>query len=160
MNRITKIIIMVVICLTVGYLSGKVTRDNLDTWYVFLKKPSFNPPSWVFAPVWITLYIMMGSAAGIVWSFIDTQKDKVRKGLFYFLINLALNALWSFIFFGLKSPLLALIEIVFLWFFIYKTFLQFLNVSKSAGYLLIPYLLWVTYAFILNTTIWWLNIGK
>lgn len=158
MDSTIKILLMVAICLSACYLSGKVTRNNIDTWYVSLEKPYFNPPSWVFSPVWVTLYIVMGIATGIVWSKIDNQKENVRKGLTYFWITLALNTLWSFIFFGLKNILLSLIEIIFLWILIYKTNVLYLKVSKTAGYLFIPYLLWVTFAISLNASIWWLNM--
>ena len=148
---------MIATCVAIGYISGEVTRDSTDTWYPTLEKPVFNPPSWLFAPVWTTLYVMMGLAAGLVWHKIDVQKETVRKGLLFFAIQLALNALWSILFFGLQNPLLALIEIVVLWLMIYETFVQFNKVSKIAGYLFIPYLLWVTFAFVLNASIWWLN---
>lgn len=157
MNKFTKILIMVVTCVAVGYLSGEVTRESVNTWYPTLNKPVFNPPSWLFAPVWTTLYIFMGIAAGLVWDKIDSQKETVKKGLLYFAIQLGLNALWSYLFFGLQNPLLALIEIVVLWLMIYETFVQFNKVNKVAGYLFIPYLLWVSFAFLLNAAIWWLN---
>jgi tryptophan-rich sensory protein len=99
----------------------------------------------------------MGIAAGLVWDKIETQKETVRKGLIYFAIQLALNALWSILFFGLHNPMLALIEIVLLWLMIYETFVQFNKVNKIAGYLFIPYILWVTFALVLNASIWWLN---
>lgn len=152
-----KILIMAVTCVGVGYLSGEVTRGGMQTWYATLEKPSFNPPSWVFAPVWTTLYVLMGVAAGLVWHRLETQKEAVKKGLLFFAIQLALNALWSYLFFGLHNPLLALIEIVLLWLMIYETFIQFNKVNKVSGYLLVPYLLWVTFAFVLNASIWWLN---
>lgn len=157
MNKFTKILIMVVTCVAVGYLSGEVTRESVNTWYPTLNKPVFNPPNWLFAPVWTTLYIFMGIAAGLVWDKIDSQKETVKKGLLYFAIQLGLNALWSYLFFGLQNPLLALIEIVVLWLMIYETFVQFNKVNKVAGYLFIPYLLWVSFAFLLNAAIWWLN---
>ncbi|RZJ63672.1 MAG: tryptophan-rich sensory protein [Flavobacterium sp.] len=157
MSRYTKILIMVVTCVGVGYLSGVVTRDSVDTWFTTLEKPVFNPPNWLFAPVWTTLYVMMGVAAGLVWDKIDVQREAVRKALLFFAIQLALNALWSILFFGLQNPLLALIEIVVLWLMIYETFVQFNKINKFAGYLFIPYILWVTFATVLNASIWWLN---
>lgn len=157
MSKFTKILIMVVTCVAIGYLSGEVTRESVNTWYPTLNKPVFNPPNWLFAPVWTTLYIFMGIAAGLVWDKIDTQKETVKKGLTFFAIQLGLNALWSYLFFGLQNPLLALIEIVLLWLMIYETFIQFNKVNKVAGYLFIPYILWVSFALILNASIWWLN---
>lgn len=144
-------------CVAVGYLSGEVTRSSVDTWYQTIDKPPFNPPNWLFFPVWTALYILMGIAAGLVWDKIDTQRDIVKKGLTFFGIQLALNALWSVLFFGLQNPLLALIEIVVLWLMIYETFVQFRKVHKTASYLLLPYLAWVSFAIVLNGSIWWLN---
>lgn len=157
MNRITKILTVVVTCLVIGYFSGIVTRSAIITWYPTLVKPSFNPPNWVFAPVWSTLYIMMGIAAGLVWDRMESNTALVKKALVVFAIQLALNALWSYLFFGLKNPMLALIEIVILWLMIYETYVQFGKINKIAGYLFIPYLLWVSFAMVLNASIWWLN---
>lgn len=157
MNRITKILTVVVTCLVIGYFSGIVTRSAILTWYPTLVKPSFNPPNWVFAPVWSTLYIMMGIAAGLVWDRMESNTALVKKALVVFAIQLALNALWSYLFFGLKNPMLALIEIVILWLMIYETYVQFGKINKIAGYLFIPYLLWVSFAMVLNASIWWLN---
>ena len=157
MNKYVKIIIMVVTCLGVGYLSGFATQSSVDTWFQTLEKPVFNPPSWLFAPVWSTLYVMMGIAAGLVWDKIDLQREAVRNALIFFAVQLALNALWSILFFGLKNPLLALIEIVILWLMIYETYVKFAKIDRIAGYLFIPYLLWVSFAAVLNGSIWWLN---
>ncbi|HLF51642.1 TspO/MBR family protein [Flavobacterium sp.] len=157
MNKLTRILTVVVTCLAVGYFSSLVTQSSIETWFPTLIKPSFNPPSWVFAPVWTMLYIMMGIAAGLVWNRIDSEKEAVRKALIFFAIQLALNALWSYLFFGLKNPLLALIEIVLLWLMIYETYIKFAKIDKIAGYLFIPYLAWVSFATVLNASIWWLN---
>lgn len=157
MNKYLKIAIFVVTCIAVGYLSSIATQSSVNTWFAGLNKPSFNPPSWVFAPVWSTLYIMMGIAAGLVWNRIDYDKDNVRIALLFFAVQLALNALWSILFFGLQNPLLALIEVVLLWLMIYETYTKFIKIDKIAGYLFIPYLLWVSFASILNASIWWLN---
>jgi benzodiazapine receptor len=157
MNKYLKIVIMVAICLAVGYLSSIVTQDGIVSWYSMIEKPSFNPPNWIFAPVWTALYIMMGVAAGLIWDQTEAKKEDVRTALIFFFIQLALNALWSFIFFGLKNPLLALIEIILLWLMIYETFLKFNKLNRIAGYLLVPYLLWVTFATLLTASIWWLN---
>ena len=157
MNKISKILAVVVTCLAVGYFSGQVTQSAITTWYPTLVKPSFNPPNWIFAPVWSMLYVMMGVAAGLVWDRIDFDKDLVKKALIFFALQLALNALWSFLFFGLKNPMLAGIEIILLWLMIFETYTQFVKINKIAGYLLIPYLLWVSFAMVLNISIWWLN---
>ena len=157
MNKISRILAVVVTCLAVGYFSGIVTKSSIDTWYPTLIKPSFNPPNWVFAPAWSLLYLLMGVAAGLVWDRIEYEKEVVKNALVFFAIQLALNALWSYLFFGLMNQLLALIEIVVLWLMIYETLLKFIKINKIAGYLLVPYLLWVSFATILNASIWWLN---
>lgn len=157
MNKITRILTVVVTCLAIGYFSGIVTRGSIATWYPTLIKPSFNPPNWIFAPVWSMLYVMMGVAAGIVWNKIESDKEVVKKALVVFAVQLGLNALWSFLFFGLMNPMLAGLEIIILWLMIYETYLQFVKINKIAGYLLLPYLAWVSFATVLNASIWWLN---
>ena len=157
MSKYLKIIYCVAICLAVGYLSSNVTQSSIKTWYPTIEKPIFNPPNWVFAPVWTMLFIMMGIAAGMVWNKLETNKELVKKGLLFFTVQLLLNALWSYLFFGLNNILLALIEIVLLWLIIYETYHIFKQIDKRASYLLIPYLAWVGFATILTGTIYWLN---
>ncbi len=157
MNKVTRILIVVVTCLAVGYFSGMITREAITTWYPTLVKPSFNPPNWVFAPIWTLLYAMMGVAAGIIWNQLETDRTIVKKALQFFAIQLALNAVWSYLFFGLKNPMLALLEIALLWLMIYETYLKFVKINKIAGYLLLPYLAWVSFASVLNASIFWLN---
>ena len=157
MNKVTRIAIVVVICLVVGYVSGMVTRASITTWYPTLIKPSFNPPNWIFAPVWTSLYIMMGIAAGLVWNQITTHKEAVTKALQFFTIQLVLNALWSYLFFGLHNLILATIEVVLLWLMIFETYSQFAKINKMASYLMLPYLAWVSFASVLTASIWWLN---
>ena len=157
MNKIVRIAIAVIVCLAVGYSSSTFTKEGVATWYPTILKPSFNPPNWVFMPVWTLLFILMGVAAGLVWDKIKKQNEEVKKALGFFLAQLILNAVWSYIFFGLKNPMLALIEIALLWLIIYETYLKFTKINKTAGYLLIPYLAWVAFAGILNASIWWLN---
>jgi benzodiazapine receptor len=154
--KILKIVLLVAVCVTLGYLSGMITRDSINTWYPTLTKPVFNPPNWIFAPVWTLLYIIMGIAAGLVWT--SNSDDKaIRKALGFFAIQFGLNVLWSYLFFGLHNPLLALAEIILLWLMIWETYSQFKKIDKLASYLLIPYLAWVSFATILNASIWWLN---
>jgi len=157
LNKITKIVVALIICLMVGYSASIVTRPSVETWYPTIIKPSFNPPNWIFMPVWTLLYILMAVAAGLVWDKIKEQNQEVKVALGFFLIQLTLNAIWSYIFFGLKNPMLALIEIALLWLMIYETYLKFIKINKTAGYLLIPYMAWVAFAGILNASIWWLN---
>ena len=130
----------------VGYSASIVTRPSVETWYPTIIKPSFNPPNWIFMPVWTLLYILMAVAAGLVWDKIKEQNQEVKVALGFFLIQLTLNAIWSYIFFGLKNPMLALIEIALLWLMIYETYLKFIKINKTAGYLLIPYMAWVAFA--------------
>lgn len=157
MNKYLKIIYCVAICLAVGYLSSNVTQSSIKTWYPTIEKPIFNPPNWVFAPVWTMLFIMMGIAAGMVWNKLEYNKELVKKGLLFFTVQLLLNALWSYLFFGLNNILLALIEIILLWLIIYETYHVFKQIDKRASYLLIPYLAWVGFATILTGSIYWLN---
>ena len=157
MQKAWKIVVMVLVCLGVGYLSSMVTQESVTTWYTTIQKPSFNPPNWLFAPVWTALYIAMGVAAGLVWAKINVHPKLVKKGLLLFIVQLGLNSLWSYLFFGMHNPLLALIEIVILWVSIYLTLTTFIKINKVAGYLFVPYILWVSFAIILNISIWWLN---
>jgi len=157
MSKLFKILVVVVTCLAIGYLSSQVTQSSVDTWYPTIKKPFFTPPNWAFPVAWTTLYIFMGVAAGLVWGKIEIQEETVKKALKFFAIQLALNALWSYLFFGLKNPLLALFEVIVLLLMIYETYIQFKKVDKIAGYLFIPYLAWVLYATALNGAIVWLN---
>jgi tryptophan-rich sensory protein len=159
MNKNFKILTLVATCMSVGYFSGLITRSAITTWYPTLIKPIFNPPNWIFAPVWSLLYVLMGIAAGLVWTKMDHEKEMVKKALLFFAIQLALNSLWSVLFFGLKNPLLALIEIVILLLMIYETYLKFAKINRMASFLLIPYLAWVSFATVLNASIWWLNRG-
>ncbi|ESU29675.1 benzodiazepine receptor TspO [Flavobacterium limnosediminis JC2902] len=157
MQKITRILTVVVTCLCIGYFSGIITRNSIEVWYPTLVKPGFNPPNWVFAPVWSTLFVMMGVAAGLVWNRIESDRINVRKGLQFFAIQLVLNFLWSYLFFGLHNPLLALVEIVVLLLMIFETYVVFKKVDKIAGMLLLPYLAWVGFATVLNAAIFWLN---
>lgn len=151
-----KIIIAVAVCLCIGFFSGFATQSSIDTWYASLNKPFFNPPNWIFAPVWTVLYILMGIAAGIVWSKGFYHKW-VQTALYHFIFQLLLNGLWSVVFFGFKSPGLALLVIMALIVLILLTIKWFRIVNKTAAYLLIPYLAWVLFATVLNFSIWQLN---
>ncbi|MCL9809307.1 tryptophan-rich sensory protein [Flavobacterium sp. HXWNR70] len=153
----TKTVIAVVACLSVGYLSSFITRSAITNWYSTLEKPFFNPPNWLFAPVWSSLYILMGIALGIVWSKYQKNNAEVKNALQVFVFQLLLNALWSLLFFGLKNPLLAFIEIILLWLVIYEAIKSFRKIDGLASKLLIPYLAWVSFATILNGSIWYLN---
>ncbi|WP_395045208.1 TspO/MBR family protein [Flavobacterium sp.] len=157
MQRILRIVLVVTTCLVIGYLSGTVTRESILTWYPTIIKPFFNPPNWIFAPVWTVLYIMMGVSGGMIWNRLESDNENVKKAFLFFILQLGLNALWSYLFFGLHNPLLALIEIILLWLIIFETYIQFKKIDKIAGFLFIPYLAWVSFATLLNASIYWLN---
>lgn len=143
----------------VGVASSVFTSSSVSTWYLVLEKPVFNPPSWVFGPVWTILYLMMGYALWRVLQVKMTKQNEAQKRLavLLFSVQLVLNFAWSLIFFGLWSPGGALIEIVLLWFAILGTIITFAKLDRLAAYLLVPYILWVSFASILNYAIWFLN---
>ena len=128
------------------------TQSGVKSWYPKLEKPDFNPPGWVFGPVWSLLYLLMGIADYIVSR--QGETEAVTNARTIYRVQLVLNSAWSVLFFGLRSPLAALVEIVFLWVAIVATILAFARVSKVAALLLVPYLLWTTFAAVLNTAIW------
>jgi benzodiazapine receptor len=154
--EIAKLVSSIILCQAVGMMGSIFTKPAILSWYGPLKKPFFTPPDWVFAPVWIILYILMGVAAFLVWRKSIHQKQ-TRSALILFGVQLVLNVLWSVMFFGLRSPLAGLIEISILAVAILLTIQSFLQVSRVAGLLLIPYFLWVAFASGLNLSIWVLN---
>ena len=152
MKKIWKLIISIFLPFLASVIGGFFTTSSVSTWYLDLIKPSFNPPSWVFGPVWTLLYLLMGVSLYLVWI------KKFDKNAFtFFGIQLGLNALWSFLFFGIKFPSFAFIEIIFLWVAILITIIYFYRINKTSAYLLIPYILWVSFAAILNFSIMILN---
>lgn len=154
--EILKLIVAIVVSELAGVVGVYFTASSVQTWYSDLKKPSFNPPSWLFGPVWTALYALMGVAAYMVWRKGLGNKN-VRDALAVFLLQLTLNVSWSLAFFGLRSPLAGLAVIIALWLAIVITLILFYRVSPPAAWLLIPYLLWVSYATLLNLKIWRLN---
>jgi translocator protein len=153
---ILKLVVSIVACLAAGAIGSIFTRSAIPTWYATLQKPVFSPPNWLFAPVWTLLYILMGIAAFLVWRK-GLENRQVRIALIFFLIQLVLNASWSVVFFGLESPLYGLIVISILWVAILVTVTKFFKISRAASMLMWPYLLWVTFAAVLNSSIWLLN---
>ena len=151
-----KLLISIIVCQCAGIIGAIFTTPAISTWYVTLQKPVFTPPNWLFAPAWITLYLLMGISASIIWDK-GLNDRKTRLALIIFLTQLALNILWSGIFFGLESPLFGMIVILALWIAILLTMLRFFRISTLAGALLIPYIGWVTFAAILNISIFILN---
>ncbi len=152
MKNYFKLLISLIIPLSLGSIAGFFTSSD-SIWYQELIKPSFNPPGWVFGPVWTILYIMMGLSFYYVW---NSEKEIKLPTIVYY-VQLFLNFTWSFLFFGLQNLLISFIEIMFLWSALIVTFFLFHKVSKKGAYLLIPYLLWVSFAAILNFTIYYLN---
>jgi benzodiazapine receptor len=150
-----KLILSLIICQLVGFLGSLFTAPAIPEWYASLKKPSFTPPSWLFSPVWIFLFVLMGLTLYILWQ--DYSKRSTKIALIFFSAQLVLNLMWSVIFFGLKSPMAAFIEIIVLLLAIFLTILKSLQVSKVAGYLLLPYIIWVSFAALLNYFFWKLN---
>ena len=151
----TSLLIFVIVTLAVGAIGGAVTSGSVATWYPTLNKPEINPPNWVFAPVWTTLYLMMALAAAIVW--IKSDQARRRMAMAWFAVQLALNLAWSVIFFGLHQIGLALLCLGALWLAILITTRLFWSVAGIAGVLFVPYLVWVTFAGVLNLLIWRLN---
>lgn len=141
---------MILICQGAGVIGSIFTFNSVTTWYITLHKPFFNPPSWIFGPVWTILYLLMGFSLYLVWG---TKKISLK----WFWIQLVLNSLWSILFFGLKNPMLAFLEIMLLWITIVLTIRSFWKYNKTAAWLLLPYLLWVTFASVLNVSILILN---
>lgn len=155
--KIIKLIASISLCELAGIVGSIYTISSVKTWYPTLVKSPLNPPSWLFAPVWTTLFILMGIAFFIIWAKpLETTPGKT-PAIVLFLVQLIFNTLWSYFFFGLKSPLLGLIDIVILLILIILTIVSFFKISKLSGWLMIPYLLWVSFASILNLSIYLLN---
>jgi len=154
--NILVIIVWIIIAFIPGILGQLATGPAIPAWYATLTRPPIAPPNWLFGPVWTLLYISMGVAAGLIWQKGISSKA-VQAAIVLFLIQLALNGLWSFIFFGWHLLFLAFIEIVVMWVFILLTIIKFYALSPAAGLILVPYLLWVSFASILNLSFWWMN---
>ena len=155
-KNLAKLAVSIAVPQAVGGLGALVTNPAVSGWYQELDKPGFTPPSWVFGPVWTLLYLLMGISLYLVWKQ-GTDKEGVPTAMVLFGVHLALNFLWSAIFFGMKSPGAAFAEIILLWSMILLIIWKFSKIHKWSAYLLIPYILWVTYAAALNYSIWNLN---
>jgi len=158
-KNITKIkpyLICIAICFMVAFSAGLITQGSVNTWYKTLIKPEFTPPKWIFAPVWGLLYLMMGFAWGHVNAIYSDYKITKRANTL-FATQLLFNSLWSIIYFGFHNIGYALADIILLWLTLIWTIYEFFKISKLSGWLLMPYLLWTSYAAILNASIWYLN---
>jgi len=149
------LLLCIALPLAAGSIAGIATAGNIDTWYAFLNKPVFNPPSWLFEPVWTLLYLLMGISLFITRR--SSQGPTRKKAMLVFGIQLLLNFTWSFIFFQFRQPGWAMVEIIMVWISILAMILVFYRISKTAAFLQIPYLLWVSFTSVLNFSIWWLN---
>jgi len=178
-KKLFKLLASIIICELAGVIGSAVTLPGVRVWYKTLNKPSFNPPSWIFGPVWTILFVLMGISLYLVWSEKFVVKNELKIGkikawnglsqklfkgkwqkaniILIFALQLILNFLWSVIFFGFHLPGVAFFELLMLWFAILYTIISFYRVSKTAAYLLIPYIAWVSFAGILNCFIWILN---
>ena len=145
--------VWIVICLTLSSLAGWVTGHNVHSWYAYLQKPSFNPPAWVFAPVWTVLYIMIGISGGLLW----LRQKEMKAAYTLFLLQLFANFIWSFLFFAWHQIGLALLDIMLLIILIASIIITSLKQCKWAAYMLLPYLAWVMFAGVLNFYLWQLN---
>jgi tryptophan-rich sensory protein len=150
------ILAFILVCELAGFVGSVFTTPSIPGWYAGLVKPPFNPPNWIFAPVWTTLYVLMGLSAFLVYEK-GPKKSEVRKALTVFAVQLLLNALWSIVFFGAHQILGAAVLIVILWAMIMITIRLFSPISKAAAYLLVPYILWVSFATVLNISLYFLN---
>jgi tryptophan-rich sensory protein len=153
---IKKLSASVIVCLLAGMIGSIFTMPKILTWYATLAKPEFAPPNWVFGPVWTTLFVLMGISLYLIWN--KGAKDKnVKMAIYVFAVQLALNILWSFLFFGLESPFYGFVGIAVLWAAIAATMWKFYGIDKKAAYLLMPYIAWVSFASLVNYAVWMLN---
>ena len=151
-----KFVISILIPVLVGAISGYFTSSGVNGWYAAANKPWFNPPNWIFAPVWTTLYVLMGIALFLVWKT-ESVKTIKQTAIILFAVQLTLNFFWSFIFFKLQQPAWAFAEIIVMWLMILLTILWFGKINAVAAWLLVPYICWVSFASVLNYSIWKLN---
>ncbi len=156
MPKFLKFVVSIIICQLAGVIGSVFTVNNIASWYLDLNKPLLNPPNWVFGPVWITLYFLMGISLFLVWKKGLTSRFN-RNAFILFIIQLVFNASWSIVFFGMHQLLLSVFVIIILWLLIFINIVQFGKISRSAAYLLMPYILWVSFASYLNISIYILN---
>jgi len=154
-QKILPLIGFILITFIAAFIGSLFTTPSIASWYRNLNKPSFAPPNFLFAPVWTILFFLMAIAAFLVWQ--NKNNPQAKKALIFYFVQLAFNSLWSIIFFGLHNPGVAFLEIIILWILILLTLIKFYKIQKIAGLLLVPYLLWVSFASFLNLFVWLLN---
>ncbi|MFH1442869.1 MAG: TspO/MBR family protein [Candidatus Micrarchaeota archaeon] len=150
-----KLAAAIIICELAGGIGAIFTTPNIPTWYASLIKPDFSPPNWVFFPVWTLLYFLMGVSLYLIWN--RKRTPGTEKGIKLFGLQLFWNVWWSYLFFGLQNPFLGFIGIIALWISIVLTMRKFYSIERNAAYLLVPYILWVSFAAVLNFSVWQLN---
>ncbi|MEO0026460.1 MAG: TspO/MBR family protein [candidate division WOR-3 bacterium] len=155
-RNLPKLLGSIALPLVIGFAGSMFTRPSVDSWFATLKKPIFAPPNWLFAPAWTLLYIMMGIAFYLIWQ--QGYSVKLRLAFAVYALQLILNLLWSLFFFGLHSPLLGFADIIILWIVVLINIILFYRLRRAAGLLLIPYILWLTFASVLNLSIVLLNL--
>lgn len=162
-NKFAWVLFFVFICEAAGIIGSAATFSAIPTWYATLIKPAFNPPNWLFGPVWTTLYALMGISVFLIFQKLHV-KDKKKKNLrelksliVLFFVHLAVNTLWSIVFFGMREILAAYVVILLLWMMIAVLILRFYKFSRAASWLLVPYFLWVSFASVLNFALWRIN---
>lgn len=153
-KQILRLLFFIFLCLSVGWLGGLATQSSLTTWYAGLQKPPLNPPDWIFAPVWTALYLLMAFAGWRLWGVVHPKQILLR---FFFIAQLTLNGIWSFLFFALRNPFAALMDILILWSSVFVLIEKLRQVDRLASGILLPYLLWLSFAVYLNAAIFWLN---
>jgi translocator protein len=156
MKKFFQVIISILLCQTAGIIGSAFTLSSIPNWYAHLNKASYNPPNWIFGPAWLVLYTLMGIAVFLVWEKRKTNK-KALLALQIFILQLVINSLWSIVFFGAHQVFMGLVIILVMWLLILLTIIKFLPISKAAGLLLVPYLLWVSIATSLNYFVFILN---
>lgn len=154
MKAAVKLFISIIIALLTGFTGSLFTTPNIQSWYVYIQKSPYNPPAWVFAPVWTFLFILIGISLFLLWK---SRSEHKKSAITFYFVQLILNLLWSVLFFGLHNPVAGFLDIILLWIFILICILKFKKVSPAASCLFIPYFLWVSFASYLNFMVIVLN---
>lgn len=155
MRKIITFVLCILLTLSIGGISGIATSSSIQDWYLYIEKPSFNPPNYLFGPVWTALYLLMGISFYLI---LQSPKSKQKsRAILLFFIQLTLNFMWSFLFFKYNLLGLAFIEIILIWLSILAMIISFSRINKIAAFIQLPYLFWVSFASVLNASIWYLN---